>query len=546
MTIQQKHVSVNVAAFSSSRFLAGLAGLSPVSTVVLFRLLVIHDETVNPKSEPGRELVRHGFCSPFGSLSPWVAEHMGAAIELLLAEAGADLLPQDHPTSITELGHNLVKGRSKTSRKVRAAEAIMRNTAFTIDRGVLALASSDFSLSQEDRLVLAVIHAGLVPDEFYFPISYDYRGRMYYRGGVLTPQGSDLLKGLIRFAEPAPLGKHGKFALCMALADALGIKDAKRSAMEKVLASDLPAIAQGSNGFMAAQIAGELLRLQAHEAQGNPADTFMSAAVCHQDATCSGLQIAAAITGHRATAEATNCTASTPDVPRRDIYADVTRDIATAECELSQHARTFGRALLKKAVMTLGYGAGRETLKKSVTEYLGDHDVEWVWDERSEWFFFDSLERHCGATTYLKDQLMLLAQRAGEAFEWETHDGFRVVHDKRAGEEVRLGKFVMEFDIEWDLDSNITAIAPNFVHSLDAAQMREAVRMLNCPVACIHDSLGTRAGDYVNAARAVRVSFHTIEAQRICRELLAQHGITLGTLGDYRPAEACDSSYFWC
>jgi DNA-directed RNA polymerase len=547
MTIQQKHVSVNAAAFASARFLGGLQDLSPESTVVLFRLMVMH-ETVNPKSEPGRELIKAGFVAPFGNLKHWVTDYLGDAIKLLVAEAGADLLPQDRPTSITELGHRLVKGRSKPSRRVRAAEAIMRSTAFRINPQVLALASCDVTLSREDRLVLAVIHAGLLPEEFYFPISYDYRGRMYYRGGIITPQGSDLLKGLLQFSEARPIGKHGRFALSMALADAAKITGSKVAVMRTVRETLLAPIAQGSNGFLAAALACELLALDRWVAEGNAEEDFMSRAICHMDATCSGLQIAAAVTGHRPTAEATNCTASKPSEQKRDIYRLVAEDIANAPCALAQHARRFGRDLLKKPVMTLGYGAGKETLKTAVKEFLGERGVKFTWDDASEQYFFDCITQHCGASIYLKQALQQVVPKvkADEDIEWTTHDGFHVVQEKKAGWEVAIGSFRMQFDVEWDADLNTTALPPNFVHSLDAAQMREAVRMLNCPVACIHDSLGVHAGNYVAAAKCVRIAFHTIEAPRITREFLASYGVGWSQLGGYDPEEALESSYFWC
>jgi DNA-directed RNA polymerase len=82
---------------------------------------------------------------------------------------------------------------------------------------------------------------------------------------------------------------------------------------------------------------------------------------------------------------------------------------------------------------------------------------------------------------------------------------------------------------------------------MDAAQMREAIRILgNVPVASIHDSLGVRPCDYVNAARAVRLAFVKIDAQGITRRMFAEQGITLKVLGDYKPEECLESSYFWC
>jgi DNA-directed RNA polymerase len=101
----------------------------------------------------------------------------------------------------------------------------------------------------------------------------------------------------------------------------------------------------------------------------------------------------------------------------------------------------------------------------------------------------------------------------------------------------------MEFDKTWTEDVNITAVSPNFTHSLDAAQMREAVRLMKSkPVAAVHDSLGVRAGDYVEAAVAVREAFTRLQGKEILAELAGSVALS----GDYNPEEAKASSYFWC
>ena len=41
---------------------------------------------------------------------------------------------------------------------------------------------------------------------FFFPYQLDFRGRIYAVPSYLTPQGTDLAKGLLRFAEGKPLG----------------------------------------------------------------------------------------------------------------------------------------------------------------------------------------------------------------------------------------------------------------------------------------------------------------------------------------------------
>lgn len=56
----------------------------------------------------------------------------------------------------------------------------------------------------------------------YFPVQLDFRGRMYSVPLFLNPQGCDLAKGLLTFAEGKPLGKTGVFWLGVHLANTYG------------------------------------------------------------------------------------------------------------------------------------------------------------------------------------------------------------------------------------------------------------------------------------------------------------------------------------
>lgn len=550
MSIQAKHVSVNLAAHGSAKFIAGLAGISNLATVVLFRLMVMNDRVL-PKTVVGKELIRAGIVGTFGDLKPWVANHMGEAIELLLENAGCDLIPQEAPISIMKLGHQLVRGRAEVSRRARQADNNMSKVGFRVNPHVLKLAVTDMELKSQDRMAVAIFTSALIPmpEVFYFPVSYDYRGRMYYRGGLITPQGSDLQKGLLQFDDAAPIGKHGYFAIVQALADAAGFKGTKAECMAWAKTADLVALSEGSEGYQAASLAHELVKLQAWVADGNLEEDFVSGIICHMDATCSGLQHAAAITGHRPTAELTNCTARGQAEGKADIYQTVADDwAAQTSTQLGQLASKYGRSMAKKAVMLSGYGAGKEKLKLEIELFLHTQGIEFIWNEREETLLMSVLEHRCVAALAVKHVLSRCVQAAGEeGVSWTTHDGFTVHQGKQAGEIVDAGGFSMEFDATWTEEVNITSIAPNFVHSLDAAQMREAVRMMRGkPVAAIHDSLGVRPCDYVEAAQHVRTAFTKLEGTRILSELATGHSTALDIVGDYDTSECLKSSYFWC
>lgn len=551
-----KNVSATTAAYRTARLTGGLADISREATVFLFAILA-EGESINPHTPLAKELISVGFVDYFGGIKPWLADNMGKAIEDLVASAGADLGPMAEPTTMKQLGHRSVKGKSSYSRTVVEAERKMRNTAFTVDRRVFALATGCMhELKREQRIALAALGSTTLPETFYFPVSYDYRGRMYYRGGIVTPQGDDLLKGLLRFADEAPIGKNGLSAICLSLADALGIKAPKRQAIAQVLATDLVAVGNGSHGFQAAGLAMEIQHILQWRDAGNAIEDFVSGIVCHQDATCSGLQIAAAITGHRDTAEATNCTASSPDDERADVYGEVSDICADSQTEIGQICRDYGRDAVKYAVMTLGYGAGRKTLIRTVGDFLLKKGLinvaaeDWIMDERSQKVFFEALEQRCGATIALMEALKTAASVAvarGDTITWTTTDGFEAVQHKTSGDVVESGQYRMIFDEKTDLELEVRAIAPNIVHSIDASQMRDAICWLNkAPVAAIHDSLGTRPCDYWEAGKQVRLAFERVKPRQVALDFCSKYGVELPIMGDYEPSEATESSYFWC
>ncbi|TCV62335.1 DNA-directed RNA polymerase [Neorhizobium sp. S3-V5DH] len=57
----------------------------------------------------------------------------------------------------------------------------------------------------------------------YFPHNLDFRGRAYPVPLVLHPQGSDLVKGLLRFAVGKPLGTDGRYWLAVHGANTFGV-----------------------------------------------------------------------------------------------------------------------------------------------------------------------------------------------------------------------------------------------------------------------------------------------------------------------------------
>ena len=520
--------------------------LSARAAVALFYSLSC-ELPVKLKSEVFKELVRARLITMAGLPSKAA---LTARVELQMAiqaAAGCNLLPETVPTNIITQGHKLIKGSSRLKRETRLAEQTMINTGYKINEVVWAhVLANPIKWENGDKAVVSVLHA-FVDTTMYFPVSYDYRGRMYYRAGIVTPQGNDMLKGLLQFAEEAPIGRNGRVAIQRALYDAMGIKGSRDAQLAQLEESGLDGALNGDHGYLALQLAAELEDIDQWVSEGNEAADYLSGVVCHQDATCSGLQIASAITGHRRTAEATNCTASHVLDEKQDVYQLVADELAVHGSMVAHYAATYGRDFVKKAVMTMGYGAGEATLVRSCEEWLlMSHNIVHEFTDVETQQLMIALNEHCGATNALKEVLQKVAEGSTD-LSWTTHDGFLVKQEKKSGTVETFENVSMEFDKLWDESDNICAIAPNFVHSLDAAQMRAAiVRLGDIPVAAIHDSLGTRPCDYFKAASTVRHAFVDINSQQIAKEFINHHDKHLPILGNYQATEANESAWFWC
>lgn len=144
----------------------------------------------------------------------------------------------------------------------------------------------------------------------YFVCNLDFRGRVYpVVSTLLSPQGDDVAKGLLTFAEGRPLGRDGRRYLAQHGASCLdeweGVKLTKVSIESRVqwiedhtpwivqMAEDPMAYRdwmQADSPFTFLAFCVEWKRLQDWLASGQPAETFVSALPCSQDGSCNGIQ----------------------------------------------------------------------------------------------------------------------------------------------------------------------------------------------------------------------------------------------------------------
>lgn len=360
----------------------------------------------------------------------------------------------------------------------------------------------------------------------WFPVMMDTRGRWYYNG-TPNPQGSDMAKATLHFADKKPLGKRGLFWLKVHIANSLGFdkgRMAARAAYTESIWSRLEAALDapednvevwGKDAPWCAYAASWELR---EALRSRRPELYMTGIPIHMDATCSGLQHFSAILRDPQGGLYVNLFDAGGD-EKQDIYRKVAGVAMTAiGAAAASVARSFWDAAgitrnqAKKPVMTYVYGATlRGTAEFLEAEALSGRTDSKEKGERNVDIanvgakaLFAGIEATVPAAAqamrWLKEVCRTVPKNT--RMEWTTPTGFKVQHDYQKVEEVRVRinscgvnriMFHEKLD-ECNPNQMQNAIAPNFVHALDASHLTFvalAMKQRGYSFVGIHDSFGT-------------------------------------------------------
>lgn len=368
-------------------------------------------------------------------------------------------------------------------------------------------------------------------NDFHFVYNLDWRGRMYPGGPGLNPQGDDVAKALLCFSHGVPLGEEGAYWLAIHGANTFGVdKVAFEERVQWVQDNEDMVLrcakdpyvfrewADADSPFCFLAFCMEWAALQAYVDGGGAQEEFVSHLAVAFDGSCNGLQNFSAMLRDPVGGAATGLV---PSQKPSDIYSEVARAAqahidelaAGGDARAQRWVGKMTRALAKRNTMTVPYGVTRRGMQGQLFEQLKKEGLSD--DPAADASFlaacnFEAIGKVVVAARLAMDWLRAASKVAasnGLPVRWKTPVGFLAVQDYReeVGQELdfvvmgRRMRLMMQRDGDrLNTRKQALGIAPNFVHSLDAAHLMRTV--LYCAqdgmrdFAMIHDSYGCHAG----------------------------------------------------
>lgn len=382
--------------------------------------------------------------------------------------------------------------------------------------------------------------------EIYFCWNMDYRGRIYPMQPYINPQMDDSGKSLIEFAYGKPLlNNDGVRWLKIHGANTFGEDKCPLADRVKWVADHEADILDsagdpigGSRFWCKADKPFQFLAF-CLEYAGYKRDGFshVSRLPVHTDGTCSGLQHYSALLRDTIGGRSVNLV---PGETKADVYqevATVVTDLLIADASQAENEkekefakawlkRGVDRKLVKRNVMTFCYGA---TKRGFASQLYTDTDPmpegvdvfkACVYLGNKNWQAVSTvLVKAVEGMGYLQKVASFLAKQ-GLEIKWTTPTGFTPVQDYVKTESKQLDTWwggvryqtkLKNETTKKDTAGNRNAIAPNYIHSMDAAHLMLTADRCNKEgingLSFVHDSFGTHACDAAALNRILRETF---------------------------------------
>lgn len=314
----------------------------------------------------------------------------------------------------------------------------------------------DTNRQMNKKKFLRVIHEYL-GKPFHFVWRYDSRGRSYSSGYDLNLQSNEYGKALLSLHDREPITQMEN--LFVAIAGHAG-KD-KLTWQERIdwVHGQDPDEIEWEQPILGRKA------IRAYEASqaGNPSGYVMSL-----DATSSGLQIMAVISGCKQTAKLVNCTDPTK---RWDLYDEV------AGMMNAKLAKPVPRKVTKQCVMTHYYNS-----KATPKAMLNDAGLE---------AFYDTLNGLLPGAEDVMETINACWNPQADHHSWVMPDGHHVYVPIVEGvnatfTDADLGDIPIRYYRQMPSE-NYRSLCPNVIHSIDGYVAREMIRRCQFQLSHIHD-----------------------------------------------------------
>lgn len=412
-------------------------------------------------------------------------------------------------------------------------------------------------------------------DVLYYPQNLDFRGRVYPSVSFLSNQSEDMIRSMLMFWKSKPLGPNGfdwlKYQLAnmfskakLTMEELIRFVEENRSHIED--SACLPLAGQkwwmqGDAPWQSLALCKEMRSIWNYK--GDIKD-YRCRIPIHMDGTCNGLQHYAALGADKDAALSVNLL---PSKERHDVYLtvlllvekkieqDLTSAIEKTRKSAEKALPLLSRKLIKQTVMTTvygvtQYGASLQILNR-ISELPGDLDDKkqvatyvagivlgsiselfagakiiqnWLWQNCNR-----CIRAYDKKTMDPTEPLDLFNSKFYRPMMWTTLAGFPVIQLYKHALEREIVTPIQKITVKRnhklapvDIRKLLNAVAPNFIHSLDAIHLQMtclASNRKNVAFVAVHDSFWTHPCDVETLSRVLREEFIRLHSSQIITNL---------------------------
>jgi DNA-directed RNA polymerase len=411
--------------------------------------------------------------------------------------------------------------------------------------------------SIRSRNALSLARQYLNYPRFYLSWSVDYRGRAYPQQFALQPQSTEFEKSLIRFADGSKLDENSRKWVEITIgASYLGTKGSFRDRqawchqnldlIKAVATNPLGTIQfwdKADEPWHFLQLCIEYQRVVVEGSQA------LWGVPIQADATSSGLQLLSGALLDPIGCHHSNVTSSSSDGPE-DAYLEVVRRaqvLAQSRPEWQKYVPYLNtRSLGKASLLVAIYGGSHGTRTKRVIQTL---IAEGLFPDVLGWKDANALaliiQQASKGTFPLAFKALDWVKKLGKAalkngcleFVWSTPCSDRIALTELQRESVlisttHMGRLTVckGYGVQHDTKAMLNALAPSYVHSLDASLLRSALGDWSSPVACIHDCVCVLPSDMDRMLERLRRAFTFTVADNPLDRLATDLGVPASQL----------------